>query len=537
MPASGTAYAITAKAVDTAGNTSSASAALFITVDTTAPTAVYAPMQSGGDMFGGTVTLNMGDNLFLDVLFNERVDTSPTVQFKYGSGNTDFGSAITAANAKSSTVYYAPSLSADDTAGATAATDTAGTSDGIDFGVPPVGSGVTREAVGSGYVYKVLRAVDTLSIRATANFSAGAAFRGRYSATKPTASTMTSAGTQMWNGNSGYPANFAEGAKALTNVAANTYFWFYPTDTRTVSQRTLFIAGGPSSAVIESFSAGSPYVDAAGPLDPINFADVSGADFIVREDVSSGGYVYKVTKNLSALSFAVRGHIDSGAALRVRRDTAKPNLDTVSTAGTLVLQADSDGQFLYGSKTIYDVTAGTYLWFYLSANRYVSNRSLVLTGVFGAPLRSSYTASHTIQTTDPEVAAGNLKYDITNESSVKDPAGNVFGDVSEAVIAGYAVDHALHAIVGAVPSGSASRKDITISEVTGGAAAEYKLIDSATCNAAQYGADAGTALTLVNNRATVTVADESGNNKYLCLQGYQSKFHGCLLRFNTDYGH
>ena len=345
------AHPITAKVLDAQGNEGAASAVLTIVVDTTAPSAMYIHGHEGGSVSGSDVLLNAGDTMVLDMAFEEVVGTAPTVQFKYGSGNTDLGSAITAANTKSATVYYDAALTG---------SDTGKNDDPLDFGVPAAGSGIVREALGSGYIYRVTKAVDTLTVRATVTFNSGSALNARWATTAPTADTVDSHGSgntggELWSNGSGHPGNFAEGGATLTSVAADTYFWVFPSAgaDRTASNRTLFVAGGPTGGTIESVSTGVQSAsDSASTTDPIDFTDMSGADFIVRESLGTG-YVYTTTKPLSVLSFAAYMNVNQGVALRVRHAATKPETTTVDNHGTLVLQADSSGQFLHSSGTMY----------------------------------------------------------------------------------------------------------------------------------------------------------------------------------------
>ena len=98
--------------------------------------------------------------------------------------------------------------------------------------------------------------------------------------------------------------------------------------------------------------------------------------------------------------------------------------------------------------------------------------------------------------------------------SSTDAAGNV----------GYAASTGLQvsplsADVGAVlPSGSAQEKTVTLSSVTTGAAAEYKVIAESVCDATNYGVGTGTALTLSGGAGTVTLSSTSDNTKYVCFK-------------------
>ena len=435
---------------------------------------------------------------------------------------------MTAANTKSATVYYTTVLTANDTAGATTATDTAGTSDGLDFGTPSLGSGVERVTLGSGYIYKVGSAVDELYIRATANFNSGAAFRARQAATAPTVSNMTTHGTQIWTGdsNSGLD-NFAEGDKSLTSVAANTYFWFYPSASRTVARRTLSIIGGATGVDVASFSSGlQSSGDGGGLSDPLNLGPVSSSNHFVTESLgNSGGVVYKTTSHLSYLNIVARGQFNNGAAFVARWSTTKPtttNMDE-DAGGTQIFSASSDSstRIVFGTGTLKDVAAGTYFWFYPSTNsRTLSQRSLVLTGALGTPDKPLYTASYTLTSNEDEVAAGSLKYDVTNETSVKDAAGNNIAAKAVTMIAGYSFSKTLEATIGAVsPTTKAKSKTVALTGVTDGATVKYKLITGSTCDATAYTGGSGeTTVTITSGSGTATVTNESDNSKYLCFK-------------------
>ena len=501
-------------------------------IDDTAPSVTYIPGHEGGSVSGSDVTLTPGDKLQLRMAFSEPIDTSgsneaPKVQFKEGSSNDNFGSEVTATN-KSATVYYATVLTANDAAGATTATDTAGTSDGLDFGTPPSGSGVERVTLGNGYIYKVGSAVDELYIRATTNFNSGAAFRARQATTAPTASNMTTHGTQMWTGdsNSGLD-NFAEGDKSLTSVAANTYFWFYPSASRTVARRTLSIIGGATGVDVVSFSSGlQSSGDGGGLSDPLNLGAVSSSNHFTTESLgNSGGVVYKTTKHLSYLNIVARGQFNNGAAFVARWSTTKPtttNMDE-DAGGTQIFSASSDSstRIVFGTGTLKDVAAGTYFWFYPSTNsRTLSQRSLVLTGALGTPDKPLYTASYTLTSNEDEVAAGSLKYDVTNETSVKDAAGNNIAAKAVTVIAGYSFSKTLEATIGAVsPTTKAKSKTVALTGVTDGAVVKYKLITGSTCDATAYTGGSGeTTVTITSGSGTATVTNESDNSKYLCFK-------------------
>ena len=103
--------------------------------------------------------------------------------------------------------------------------------------------------------------------------------------------------------------------------------------------------------------------------------------------------------------------------------------------------------------------------------------------------------------------------------SSTDVAGNV-GYTATSVLT---IAAALTATVGTVPSGAAQSKDVAVTAVTAGATVQYNLITDASCNATNYGSG-GTAVTLTNNAGSVTVTNESDNNKYLCFKVTKTNF-------------
>ena len=491
------------------------------TLDETAPEVTYVVGHSGGSESGGNVTLTPGDKVFVDMAFSEAIDTSgsneaPKVQFK--NDGSDWGSEVTGTD-NTPSVYFNVTPSGSDSAQNT---------DAIDFGDPPAGSGLTRETVSSGgYVYKVTSATATLNIRSSVRFDTGSAYRARWHTSKPTSAQIDTIGTLMWNnGSNGSLENVAEGGGTLTNVAAGTYIWFYPSasGSRTVYDRMLFVVGGDSSTPIESASSGAQSsADVSKNEDPIDFGEFSGSDFIEREALSPG-YVYKITKPFSKLSIAVRLQFSSGSAMQVRTAATKPaSAGDADTHGTLAKQVDSHGSnFIYAYTTLEDVAAGTYIWFVptTTSNVNASQRLLMLMGSLGAPGKPLYRATYTTTGSDDEVTAGDLKYDVTNESKVKDVAGNKIADKDVTTISGYAFVKTIAATIGAVsPTTKAKAKTVALSGVTDGAAVKYKLITGSTCDSTAYGGGSGeTTVTMSSGSGTATVTNESDNSKYLCFK-------------------
>ena len=100
---------------------------------------------------------------------------------------------------------------------------------------------------------------------------------------------------------------------------------------------------------------------------------------------------------------------------------------------------------------------------------------------------------------------------------------DVAGNVGYAATSVLTIAAALTATVGTVPSGAAQSKDVAVSAVTAGATVQYNLITDALCNETNYGSG-GTAVTLTNNAGSVTVTNETDNNKYLCFKVTKTNF-------------
>ena len=431
-------YAITAKAVS-GSDTSAPSVALNITVDTTAPTATYTTPMTGAETVGSTTYLGTGDTVSVVATMSEPVVAAPVVQFKNDTAN--FGSAITAT--KTDLIYHS----------AAAAGDAANTDDAIDFGAPT--DGITRVAVGSGYVYKTTRAFNSLYIGVSGTANLGVAMTGKQHTSEPSAAEISTVGTQLFNVGSRGSNNLLYGGARLTDVASGTHFWFYPTTNRTISSREMTIIEDINEAEVVGFSSGTQTgSDAGGTQDPLDFGTVSAAG-IEREALGSS-YVYKTTESFRRLNIGANAKFNSsGGAFRARWATTKPTAATVSTHGTEMwsrsIQFSSTA--FSGGKILHDIPSGTYFWFYPSATKTATERLLELRGTNAIVRNPVYTATHTVAA-DESVATGDLKYDITNETSVKDVAGTAMATQAVTDIANTVIDGAVPTISSISASGT-----------------------------------------------------------------------------------
>ena len=409
---------VTGSIEDDAGNTGAATQSFVY--DLTAPTANHSLITTGAVTSGSNTYLNTGDTITMRLGFTESMASAPVVQFKNGSAN--LGSAITASSVTNpmTTVY-----SNTDSSG-----DSGGTTDPLDFGNPSVDNGIVREALGSGYVYKATQAFDSLYIGASGDFALGAAFRGRTHSEKPAITTIGIAGTEMWNADSHGADNTTYGGKLLTNVASGTYFWFYPSATRTMTDRDIiFVSGMVSDDVVYYDSGSQVSSDAGSTTDPFDFGPVTTVDGIEREALGSG-YVYKTTESFHHLYIATKGTFSTAGNYHARYASSAPTTTNMTTHGTEVWNRTVAvaNHTVSGAILPTDLPVGTYFWFYPSVAMSVSSRDLEVKGINTLAVYP-YNAVYTVASGDA-VAVGDLQYDITNEASVTDAAGNALCIVS-----------------------------------------------------------------------------------------------------------
>ena len=533
-------HPITAKVLDAAGNEGTASTALTIVVDTTAPAATYTTTTTGGTTSGSTTYLNENDTVSVRIAFPESIaSTAPTVQYK--NNTTNLGSAIT--SARDGTLAVALSNSAG---------DSAGTADALDFGAPS--SVLTREAVSNGgFVYKVTAAQSSLYIGVSGDATTGVGLKGKWSATKPTSSQISDStfGTEFISvGSRGADATLYAG-KQFSNVTAGTYFWFYPTAIRTVTNREMTVITGISSGRVTDFASGTlAAADAAGTDDPIDFGAVSAAG--VTREVLDSGYVYKTTKAYRRLSIGTDVTLSAGGAYAARQATSKPTTANLSTHGTqLWSRAALANSAISGGAVLKDVPAGTYFWVYPSVSANATNRTLELRGTDAIVNNPIFTATHTVGSSDT-VAVGNLKYDITNETSVTDVAGNTLAAKAATTIANTAIDTTVPTISSAhyngttitltmsesvAVSGTKTGGDFTI---TGGGAptvSSYTISGSTVTLTLSSAITAGSTVTLAyakNSTAANRIKDAAGNElAAVTAQSVTSK-HVSISTVSTD---
>ena len=417
-----------------------------LSLDTAVPTATYTISNTGGLAVGSTTYIGAGDTVSVAVDLSEVVETAPIVQFK--NDTTNLGSAITATADSSPLLFYAqPSGS-----------DAGTTQDPYDFGV--ASGGVTREALGSGYVYKTTRGFQYLRVQAKGTLSVWTVLNARYALTKPTATNLTTHGVSLWRT---APTTYAFGDGVVRDVPHNAYVWFYPSASATLSSRGVRFLGAQDSSKAVHYDSGVQGGSSAGRRRIAFDLGVPPADTgVVRESASGGGYVYRTTQAFDKLRVAVSGNFPINHKNLFGRTASSPQTGgdsgNTNSHGTQIFNSDvvAGTNFGSGTYTFTDIPANTYFWFYLDSgvNRAMTNRVFVLEGVLaGGTVSDQYTATYTVGASD-SVAAGDLKYDLTNEASVTDGAGNALAAKAVTTIANYAINGARPTISSVSASGT-----------------------------------------------------------------------------------
>ena len=144
--------------------------------------------------------------------------------------------------------------------------ESASNTDPIDFGTFSTPSGavaVTRESLGSGYVYKFSKAVDVLWIRASGTITGGGTVYAHWHDSKPTAGQVSTLGTQIFSATADSVSGAFWQDGWVTNLPANGYVWFYTADQKTLTKRRLqldFTDNSTSGAmVLTGLRNGSTY--------------------------------------------------------------------------------------------------------------------------------------------------------------------------------------------------------------------------------------------------------------------------------------
>ena len=435
----------------TVSATGATDATKTVEYDKTAPTVSYSVTTRGGVTDSSVDYLNAGDSVVVGMRLDEAAATAPTVQMMNGTAN--LGSAVTAGE---TSIFHSATLTG---------SDTAANDDPLDFGAVSA-SGVTRETLGSGYVYKTTKAFDSLYIGAYGTFDGGAAFRARTAGSKPTTSNLTTLGTELWSANAFGSSRGVYGGAIMTDVATGTYFWLYPSGSadRAMSNRDIVLLENVSEDFVLDHAASLSGSDSGSRTDPFDFGALSDVDGVTQETLGSGK-IYKVTKPLRRLHISAGWTTGSSSDVVMRSATSKPTTTNLTTHGTQLWTASNSNVNTptTASGVLTDVAEGSYFWVYIdsASSRTISARKFEVKGTEAVVADRHYVARYAVGSSDT-VASGSLKYDVTNETSVTDAAGNSIAAKAATAISGTAIDTTAPAVLSAAASGSAI--DITMAE-------------------------------------------------------------------------
>ena len=360
-----------------------------------------------------------------------------------------------------------------------------------------VGSGTektfsyTTGTVTSGKCKETTDSTDVYSCKYTVASGDAGLFKAKVSAFKDTAGNSGTA--QSYNG-TGITVDTSTPSKPTgLDLASDDDTGSSNTDNLTKNTAGLTITGcAEANGTVELFKGGSSFsTPATDTADGASGCVSPAKQFSISVPLAESGTAYDITAKVTD---AAGNTSAASVKVSITVDTTAPTI-TTAVAGTddnrTVSATDNDAGSTMRSKII---TSST------SCNASAMSSSIAYTE--GADLTIAVTHNGKKVCFSSTDSAGNIAYQAT-------------GILSAA--------SALTAAVSAVPSGSATSKDISISSVTSGASVKYKLIAKATCSAVNYGSG-GTALTLTDGAATVTITNESDNTKYLCFKITKTNF-------------
>ena len=182
---------------------------------------------------------------------------------------------------------------------------------------------MVRESLGSGYVYKLTKAVDELWIRASGTISGGGTVVAHWHTSKPTTAQVATLGTQIFSVNTA-ETFWQDGW--VVNLPANGYIWFYTTESETLTKRRLQLDFTDNTAqppqvndsgtrrTSETVGVSNNVVD---PIDFGAFATPSGGVAVTRESVSNKAGYYKIGAATGRFWMRVSGKLSGSEPVNV----------------------------------------------------------------------------------------------------------------------------------------------------------------------------------------------------------------------------
>ena len=263
----------------------------------------------------------------------------------------------------------------------------------IDFGAfsnPSGAVAVTRESLGSGYVYKFSKDVDELWIRASGTITDGGTVVAHWHTEKPTTAQVATLGTQIFSVNTSLNTEsdhtfWQDGW--VTNLPANAYVWFYTTDSETLTKRRLMLdftdntASPPqvndTGTLTTSETVGLGEGNVVDPIDFGAFTTPPGGVPVTRESVTYGGSTkqgyYKIGAATGRFWIRVSGKLSVAGHARVIGCwlATKPtdpfaNCSSASNQVFNVVAQTVGGKSTFDeSGWVYNLPANGYIWVYV----------------------------------------------------------------------------------------------------------------------------------------------------------------------------
>ena len=277
------------------------------------------------------------------------------------------------------------------------ASETASNNDPIDFGTftsPSGGVAVTRESLGSGYVYKFSKAVDQLWIRASGTITGGGTVVAHWHTSKPTAAQVSTLGTQIFSVNTESDNTFWQDGW-IVDLPKDAYVWFYTTQSETLTKRRLMLdftdntanMALPDSLISARQTDSDPSNwDADDPIDFGTFTGTLGGVRVTREQVDANSKygLYKLDGDVERLWIWVSGKARAGTAVHARWHSAKPS--DLDADGKEIFKAYTNTQgWFIGEGGGFNLPADGYIWLQTEGARTVSEHRLRLDAT-GAPM-------------------------------------------------------------------------------------------------------------------------------------------------------
>ena len=286
---------------------------------------------------------------------------------------------------------------------------------------------------------------------------------------------------------------------ALSSVAAGSAVVYKLLDDRPCNATTYSASGATETTVTLTANAATITLDEEAE---------SHKYLCLKLTKASATDTYLASKFISGID---RTAPSQSASITLKSPSSSPGTDPTPT-----FTVGLPEQFVGGHTKRY---ASVELHSNSSCSSLISSAAISMSGVISYSTISSsrYLAQ------DVTITARTGKGPHTVYAKYTDAAGN--SAVCSSTSASYTLNQS--ATVGApLPAGAAKQKTIAVSGVASGTTGNYRLILDAVCNATNYnGAEVpAVSVTFSSGSATITVNNETANNRYLCLKLTSSSY-------------